>query len=260
MPQNQYQAQQLNTLLEDFQSKRATGILYIEAEIKTKRQKRFRVLVFKGGQITYGGLNVPNNQDFAKMLGQKFNRESIDIAINLAMQKETTRTSVRAFLELLVKMRQFTWEQIETAIHTQVVLTLEQVLPHAGQFQIDTTTQFDLCHSDVCRGLDWSELMVDVTRRQEQWSALTGLIPSMETVPNLQANALQRITEPAVRIHLEQWVDGERSLVDIAEGLNRDPLQVAQTYLPWVQAGWVVIEGIKPTQKSDLQTILAVDW
>jgi twitching motility two-component system response regulator PilG len=50
------------------------------------------------------------------------------------MQKVTTQTSIWEFLELLVKMRLFSWEQIETIVHTQVVLTLEQVLPHAGQF------------------------------------------------------------------------------------------------------------------------------
>lgn len=260
MTANQYSAQQLNTLLDDLQSKRASGILYLDAKIKSKHKNRSRVLVLRYGQVTYGGLNIPTNQEFAKMLGQKFKRSSIDVAINLALQKLTTKTSFRILLDLLVKMRQITWEQIETLVHNQAVITLEQVLPHAGQFQFDTTTQFDLCHGDVCRGLDWSGLMLDVTRRQEQWSALVPLIPSMEAVPSIQVNALQKITDLAVRKHLQEWVDGERSLVDIAEGLDRDPLQVAQTYLPWIQADWVVIAGSAPSpKKSELPTILAVD-
>jgi len=62
-----------------------------------------------------------------------------------------------------------------------------------------------------------------------------------------------------VRKHLQKWVDGQRSLVDIAEGLNKDPLKVAKTYLHWVQAGWLVIKGTTPTAKISLPRILAVD-
>lgn len=255
MVRNQYQAQQLATLLKEIQSKQGSGTLYLAVEISQK--KRHRVLVWKDGQITYGGLKVPSNQEFAKMLGQKFKREKTDTAINLAMQK-ATQTSIKAFLELLVKMQLFTWEQIESLVHTQVVLTLEQVLPYGGQFQFDSTTH-DLCYGESCRGLDWSKLTLDLTRRQEQWSALVPLIPSMEAVPHLQPNALQRITDPTVGKHLQQLVDGQRSLVDIAEKLDKDPLHIAQSYLRWVQEGWVVFYGSTSTQKNDLPTILAVD-
>lgn len=52
---------------------------------------------------------------------------------------------------------------------------------------------------------------------------------------------------------------GERSLVEIALCLDKDPLHVAESYLHWVQAGWVVFESSTPSEKSDLPTILAVD-
>ncbi len=72
--------------------------------------------------------------------------------------------------------------------------------------------------------------------------------------------ASSRFTNSAVRKHLEQWANGERSLVDIAEGLNKDVFQVAQSYLPWVQAGWVVIDNNSPLiPKKELPIILAVD-
>ena len=255
MLEKQYQAQQLPKLLEELQSQEASGTLYLDAEISHKRKKKSHVLTFKNGRITYGGLNIPNNQDFAKMLAQKLNREDlIDTVFNLAMQKATNQISVRELLELLVKMRLFTWEQIESVVHTQVVLTLEQVVPHAGQFQFDSTAEFN-----VCRGWELSKLMLDVTRRQKQWFALVPLIPSQSAVPHLQANALEKISDPAVGGHLQELIDGQRSLVEIAETLDKDPLSVAQSYLHWVQAGWVTFEGSTPTQNSDLPTILAVD-
>ena len=194
-----YQSQQLIPILEDLQQQHANGTLYLEAEINSIHKKISRVLILKDGQITYGGLKIPKSQDFAKMLGQKFKREWIDTAITFATQKATTQTSVRELLELMVRMRMFTWEQIETLVHTQVVLTLEQVLPHPGQFQFDSRTQFDLCHGEVCYGLNLSRLMLDITRRQEQWSEFVSLIPSMEAIPRLQAHALQKIEDPSVR-------------------------------------------------------------
>lgn len=255
MVQNHYRDQQLNTLLKELESRQSSGILYLNPEINLQQKKSY-ILVWKNGQITYGGLKVPSNEEFAKMVGQKFKRDMIDTAISLAMQKSTTQTSIRALLEMLVRMRLFTWEQIETLVHTQVVLTLERVLPLAGQFKFDTTTTFDLCYGEDCRGLDLSKLVSDVTNRQEQWEALASLIPSMDAVPYLH-NALEKIT-PAVRKHLEEYVDGQRSLLDIAQALDKDPLQVAQSYLQWVQAGWVKFEGSTPNANS-LPIILAVD-
>lgn len=251
MPKGQYQERQLINLLEDLKKQQSSESLYLNAEINSQQRKKSRVLVWNNGRIVYAGLNVPNKQEFAKMLGQKLKRESIDIAINVAMQRATARTSIRVFLEFFVRMRLFTWEQIEALVHTQVVLTLEQVLPHAGQFEFDSTTELN-----ICRGLELSNLMQDITRRQEQWPTLAFLIPSPEAVPQLPAVA---ITDPTVRQHIQQWVDGKRSLVDIAQGLDKDPLQVAQSYLHWVQASWIAFEGSKPVQKSDLSAILAVD-
>ncbi len=42
--------------------------------------------------------------------------------------------------------------------------------------------------------------------------------------------------------------------------MNKDVFQVAQSYLPWVQAGWVVIDNNSPLiPKKELPIILAVD-
>lgn len=254
MTQNQYPAQKLTTLLEALQNRQASGILYLEAEIAPERQKRTRVLAWKDGRIVYAGKNVPDAPHFVKMLEKKLNREWVDSAVAFAMRQPTTQTSIRALLVRLVEMQLFTWEQIESVVYTQVVLTLEQVLPHPGQFQFDSKADIS-----ICRGMELSKLMLDVAQRQDRWFSLRPVIPSMEAVPHLQANALETISDPAVRAHLQEAVDGKRSLADIAEALDKDPLSIAQSYMHWVQAGWVAIEGSTPTAKIALPTILAVD-
>ena len=249
-----YHSQQLITLLQSLYNKKLSGTLYLEAEIDSKRKKRSRVLVWKDGYIVFGGIKVPDNQSFVKMLEQNLNREWVDAAASFAVRQTTSQTSTRALLERLVEMQLFSWEEIEAVIYDQVLLTLEQILPHAGQFQFDSKAQFKLC-----RGLKLSKLILDVAHRQEQWFNFKSLIPSIEAVPYSQADALEMITDPSVHKHLHEWVDGKRSLVDIAEALDQDPLHLAQSYLPWVEAGWVAFEGSTCTARILLPTILAVD-
>lgn len=259
-----YQEQQLATTLESLQTKQTSGILYLDADISIQNKKRSRVLVLHKGQIVYGGLILPTNQEFALTLGQKLNREWSESAIALATQKAANKTSIRGLIDLLVKMRLFTWEQVEVYVHSQVVLILEQLLPHAGHYRLDDILKFDLCHGEDGHGLNLAKLMADVNSRQQQLSTFAPTLPSIESIPRFDPSTADKVTNPAVRKHLEQWVNGERSLIDIAEGLNKDVLQVAQSYLPWLQAGWVVIGNhnipINPiTPKKELPIILAVD-
>lgn len=255
MAQNQYQAQQLPKLLEALQDKQFSGVLYIDSETNCQQKLRSRVLIWKDGRMIYGSSTIPDSKSLVKMLEQKLSREWVSSAVAFAMRQATDQTSIREMLERLVQMQLFTWEQIETVIYNQLVLTLEQVLPYAGKFRFDSNTEFNFC-----RGIELSRLMLDISQREEQWFNLKPLISSMDAVPQLKDN-VQTITEQNVRNHLQEWVDGQRSLVDIAEGLNKDPLSIAKSYMHWVQSGWVVMEdnNTPNNAQTELPTILSVD-
>ena len=250
----QYQAQQLPKLLEALQNKQFNGVLYLDCEINRKTLKTY-ILVWKDGRMIYGGNTIPEAKSLVKMLEQKLNREWISSAVAFAFRQATEETSIRSLLERLVEMQLFTWEQIESVVYTQLILTLEQALPLAGKFRFDSNTQFNFC-----RGIELSKLMVDISQRQSQWDSLKPLIPSMNAVPQLQESFIQ-ISDQNVKNHLQEWVDGKLSLIDIAQGLNKDPLSVGKTYLSWVQSGWVVMQdNTTPTNTQiDLPTILSVD-
>ena len=81
MSQNQYQAQQLATLLEAIQNKQASGVLYLDAEINPARKLRSRVLVWKEGRLMYGGTMVPDPHSLVKTLEQKLSREWVSSAV-----------------------------------------------------------------------------------------------------------------------------------------------------------------------------------
>ena len=261
MQQHSYQAQQLAPLIESLRDQKATGVLHLIAQIGSEQKTRSRALVFAHGGVTYGGTNVPSNEEFARKLGQKFNPDLIKVALDVAKKKVDNSNSVRSLLEELVRVRTFTWEQVEALIHTRIVWTLEQILPYPGEYHFERDTKFDLCYQEACLTLDWSKILSDVVKRQQAWASLAPTISSMEAVPRLP-QSLTKLPNAAVRQHLQQWVDGKRSLVDIAEQLDKDPLQIASSYLKWAQADWVAFEGSHhsvPSESDQQATILSVD-
>ncbi len=245
---SQYQAGQLGNLLGDLQVEGISGAVYISTTVNPDQKPRSRVLVLKNGEIVYGGSRIPNNnQDFARMIGAKSNHNWADTAIKYTVQSLQKPSSFRELLERIVQIRVFKWEEIQAVIHAQVVQVLEQALPHPGQLQLGSSGEFDLSYGKDGHGLDWSKLMQDVTHRQQEWSALAPTVPSMEAVPRLSLSAVQAITDSKVQQHLRQWVNGVRSLVDIAEQLDQDPLELARSYMAWTISGWVSMGGDSPT-------------
>ncbi|HEY9797467.1 MAG TPA: response regulator [Leptolyngbyaceae cyanobacterium] len=263
---SQYQAGQLRNLLEDLQGEQVSGSAHIDITLNPDRKPISRVLVLNNGEIVYGGVRIPdNNQEFARMIGIKFNHSWADSAIKYTAQKLQNPSSFRELLEQIVRIRIFQWEEIESVAHAQVVQVLEQALPHPGQLKLDFTVQFDLSYGKDNHSLDLSNLMQDVTQRQGQWAALAPVIPSMDAVPRLSASGLLAVRDTQVQQHLQQWVNGVRSLIDIAEQLDQDPLELAQSYMAWATSGWVTFREDAPTTQVVMATqkprpmVLSVD-
>lgn len=259
MPHGKYQPKQLGTLLNILRSHRASGTLYVKATIAPDARARSRVLVFQGGEMTYGDYGIPDRFSLARKLTKQFKPAMSEIALKFAREKAANSTSARELLEILCKIRVLNWKQIESFVLARTAIALEQILPHAGQFQFKPTVEFDLTYGEAHRGLNLSQLKFNIARRHKEWSYLAPTIPSMDAVPHLLQTDLKRLPLPKVRQHLYQWVDGKHTLVDIAEKIDRDPLQLARLYQTWAQIGWI---GFKENCASDLKnlpTILSVD-
>lgn len=262
----EYEAGQLGGFLGSLQAERISGSVYIDTTANPAQKPRSRVLVFQNGEIVYGGLKIPNNnQDFARMIGIKSSHSWADTAIKYTAQKLQNPSSFRELFERIVRLRVFKWEEIESVVHAQVVQVLEQALPHPGQLQLDSTVEFDLSYGKDGRGLDWSKLMQDVTYRQGEWAALAPVVPSMDAIPRLSPMGLGAVTDSKVRQNLRQWVNGVRSLIDIAEQLDEDPLELARSYMAWAVSGWVtlgedapVTQAVSATEKQR-PIVLSVD-
>jgi CheY-like chemotaxis protein len=261
-----YQAGQLSELLDNLQVEHFSGFIYLSTSIDLDQRPKSYLLVLNNGQIVYGGLKAPeNNQEFARMVGVKCRYSFAEAAIKYSVQKLDNPSSFRELLEKIVRIRVFKWEEVEAVVHAQVVQLLEQSLSHSGELKLDSTVEIDLSYGEDGHYLNWSKVRQDITNRQQEWATLAPVVPSMDAVPKLSPQALFGVTDSNVEQHLRQWVDGVRSLIEIAEQVNQDPLELARSYMNWAISGWVNLGGdisnnqvVSATNKQ-LPIVLSVD-
>lgn len=257
--QQLYQSGELHTLLEKLSRSKLSGVFYINTQIGSGPNPRSQVLIWRDGKIIYGGLTVPDALTFAKTVVQKFKPELAASALAVATKNVADLTSAQEVLSLLVKFRALQWQQVKDYVRDHIIWTLEQVIEYAGESSFEPEGfSFDLCYEGDDDDLDWAQLLDLVNKRKSQWLDLTPAIPSMEIVPFVPLN-LPNITDVSVTKHLEKWIDGKNSLIEIAIAIDRDPLQLAQLYRGWVQKGWMTFTKPQAVETKQLPLILSVD-
>ncbi len=244
-----YQSHQLRNVLEYQLQQNSSGVLTLKTKVDYSQNKSIEKLVIQNGALVYGGSTIPNNQQFARSLGNQLNKTSIDAALAVAMKKLTNPKSVRELIELLVKLKIFRWEELEFHIHNRVVLLLEKFDAYPGQAKWDDFTDFDLCFGEDCHGLNWTQLTIDLISRRRKWASLAPNISSMYAIPYVRESrrlklGMLEVRDPRIKEHLDTYVDGRRTLLDIATAMNKDPLIVANSYLSWVKSGIVSLDNI----------------
>ncbi len=262
--------QQLSSYLESLATQKATGTLHITTESTSQNPKKFYVFIWKQGQITYAGREIPLTQDFVKNIVQKFKPGIVNVAISFLNSHVTQADSIRHQLELLVSIKIFTWEQIEELMLIKILVLLEEILTLNVQIVFEKIVNFDLCYGDDRHGFLWSKLQLELSTRQQKWQKLDNIISSSSVVPTIVNDSLMKIADSNIRKHLQEWVDGQRTVAEIAIALDKDSLQIARTYSNWVSAGWIICQNNPqnnilltninlPVVEKKLPKILSVD-
>jgi twitching motility two-component system response regulator PilG len=255
-----YKSKELAALLDAIRTKKMTGTLTLEIQPNIGQNTWSRVILWDQGEITYGGNEVPNYRDLASKLIRKVKPELLEPSLEFIGQHLSQPNLLRQMLQMLVQSRILSWEQIENFVNTQVAIVLEQSLPFGGNYIFNPQINVDLGYGDVPHGLNWHHLMLTVNSRQQYWATLSPLIPSLDSIPRLLDPHLRQVYDPMIRQHLQKLVNGENSLIEICQKLDKDPLAVARSYHQWSQMGWISFSPIpissKPIRKSK---VLSVD-
>ena len=283
MTSKTYQPNQLNSLLDSLLKKNGNGILSLKTQVPSWHNQRSCILILHDGALVYGGTQVPNSLDFCRRVGEALKPNLIKAALSVANEKVDNPKSFRELLELLTKIRVFTWQEVEALITTEVILILEKFLSYSGEAEWQTINDdFDLSYGEDRHGLNWSDIQRELQQRHHRWLSFAPKIPSMDAVPVVTLEQLKQIDNRQVKDHFKNSVDGKRTLVDIAEKMGKDPLKVAKSYFIWVNNAWVSFKTIsevsqaasgakiatqavtsvvsaQPKNNSDLPIVLSVD-
>lgn len=251
-----YQSNQLISIIDSLIEDNTTGNISIKTNVSFWKKQRSAILILRDGKLIYGDACVPNNQELCKWLGDTLKPGLIKAALSVAKEKITNPNSHVELLELLIKMRVFSWQEVEALINTKVLLTLEKIVYYPGEIQwdkVDRLDNFDLGYDRDRHTLNWADICQKLNQRRQKWLSYAAKIPSMDAIPVVTPDGLQRIDNPKVKEHFKNSVNGINTLVDIAEKIGKDPLSIAKSYFTWANKGWVTILAVP---QKDLSTPL----
>lgn len=254
MSTNKYESSQLNSVLESLFKKKASGILSLKTQVNSWQSQRSCILVLRNGDLVYGGTKLPSNQELSRGIKTSLGPDFFNAALSVAIERMTAPSSVRELLELLITMKAFTWQTVETSILTKLVLILEQFYSHPGEATWQETNDFDLSYGKDKHGLSWSDIQKELDQRQQKWSIYAPKISSMDAIPFITSQQLQKIDNSQVKKHLAANASGNQTLVNIAEKMGKDPLKIAKNYFDWSEKGWV---GFNSTSEANQAVIEA---
>jgi twitching motility two-component system response regulator PilG len=163
----------------------------------------------------------------------------IKAALSVAVERAKQPNSAVELLEMLIRMRAFTWQEVENLMNTKVLLIIEKFVAYSGEAQWQSDLDLDLNYGADRHGLNWGDIKQELKHRQQIWQDYAPQISSMDAIPVVTPQQLKAINDPQVRSHFTKSVDGKTSLVNIAEKMGKDPLKVAKNYISWANNGWV---------------------
>jgi CheY-like chemotaxis protein len=252
---------QLNTLsdaLFDLQHKQYSGIAKLCAEVTETQAKRECYLLFNRGRIALAERTISSPDVWVAGILRRLKVKCINQLMDyVAKRIDIKNNSPYQVLEAVVATRVTTWEAVEKVITERIVVILEEFLPYPCALTL-LPIDSGMTQAYDHQGIDCAGILQKIEQRQNQWKEYLVSVHSVHAIPHNEAGALAGITHEPTKQHLQKWVDGRRSLADIAEALDKDPLVVAQLYCRWVKEGLVVFRfGLCEPQK--LKVVLSVD-
>lgn len=238
----QFESEKLGDLILKLQNENFSGVASIETSSNVSTIKHPKLLVFFNGEVTYCGVTLPKPIALSQKLGQHFQLDVMEAALQLAQKRVDDHTSVRKYLELFIRLKLFSWQDVESYMRKQAALALEQIYPYAGTLTLKTSSSVDLAYGEDHHGFSWEQLQGDVLQRLQAWADLAPGVPSAHSIPYQLQTEQKAIKDDWTQQHLPQWVNGQRTLNEIANQIDTDPLELAKKYLGFVQKGWLTFK------------------
>ena len=244
--------------IESFANQKQTGTLILRTNVPSWKQQRISSFVLQQGHLVFANAQLLNNEQFCQVLGNKISPNTINAALLTAKARVSNVSSYQEFSSLPIRMKVFTWSDVVSFAEQKLIQNLEVFATYPGTIEYRAIKDFDLFTKDIPEAFSWSAIAQKIAQRRQKWQSLMPTIPSMDAVPQVNLDRLQKVGNPQVKKHLIETVDGQKNLLDIAARMGKDVLKVASTYSQWHQQGWI---GFNPVSTGDrhLPVVLSVD-
>jgi len=254
----QGQVTSLVKILFELKNREYTGLVKVCTEVRETQAKLECYLLLNKGYLAWAERSISGTDSWVAGILRRLKVKCVDQVMQYAANRiDISSSSPYQVLETIIGTRLVTWEDLERAITDRMVVTLEEFLPYPCTV-VPLPLEFDMTHAANFQGIDCNAVLQKIEQRQTQWKQYLAALNSVHAIPYIKDGALSVISHEPTKQHLQRWVNGKRSLAEIAEALEQDPLLLAPFYFRWVNEGLVDFNfGIYELEK--LPVILSVD-
>ena len=158
MSAKKYKSYQLISILNSLFKKNSNGILSLRTQVDDWQQQRSGILVLRNGGLVYGGTQAPNAPELCRNLGEALKPSMIKAGLSVAVERAKNPNSAVELLDMLVKMRVFTWQEVETLMNTKVLLLIEKFVAYPGEAEWHDDRNLDFSYGKDRHSLNWIEI------------------------------------------------------------------------------------------------------
>jgi tetratricopeptide (TPR) repeat protein len=213
-----------------------TGVLTVRSD----RLNDEAIIHFSKGEIVFAV-----RRRSTRRLGQlliragKLTQRELDSALDMQRTDPTRRLA-----EILLEMGSISDEELERHLRFQMEETVFELMGwDEGYFKFEERSE--ISQQRLLARVRVEGLLMEGTRRIDEWTRLESKVPSPESVPVL-APATEREATP-IELRTEEWevlaeIDGERDIRQLAADLGRSAFDVAKTVYGLVTTGVVLVQ------------------
>jgi CheY-like chemotaxis protein len=210
------------------------------------------------GRLLFSGGNLWSSKSLLSILSRYVphtRSEQAQAVVNKLWESSKTASAQETW-QVLVSQKIVTPEQLETAFRLKVLYDFDTYASIGGG---QATFIPEPCFGEnfPIVGLDIKTIVEEFYKRQAIWTKIAPYVPSMNLVPTIDREGLSKNPlSPAHLKKIEEIIQPGRMLRDIAEGMGKDHLDVAQMF---AQLAMKKIVNLESPSSGESSTVMIVD-
>ncbi len=211
-------------------------------------------VVFSGNQQLYWQVFLRIFQRYVPRLQNADARQAI-LALEKRLLQETQPIQSALLLELLHELQQLssiTINELRAALRLRILSDFDTYLfNYPGEARFIPSPQLDI--QTPLLGFDIEDLLSEAKERQACWHKLQAKIPSMESVPVLNADAVSSANLMfQQKVWLETLTSSNKTLNQLASSLAKDSLEVAKIFANLISNSLVKLKSPMVTSSPEI--------